>query len=1147
MIDAPSDASRATPPKAPTQAASRSRPGVPPELLDRPIGASFAVIGAPGTGKTTALVEFVADRVERHGLAPESVLVLASTRQSATRLRDRVALRLGVPSSGPLARTPSSAAFGIVRTGGDRTAAGAGAAPVAGAARASAAPSRAVALLTGAEQDRIVAELVQGGIEDELAGRGAVAWPASLPPEVRRLKEFRTELRELMMRATENGVSPAALARLGVAQGLAEWEGAAAFLAEYQTTLEAYEVAHLDSAELLAEARRIVRDAGLPAGLRLVVVDDFPDLAIGAVNLVREFARQGAAVVAFGDPDTATTGFRGSDVRALGQLSRALGVPTLPPVLLRESHRQRGVLRGLTRRVTERIGAAAAGRQRDTVESGAGAASAAGGGAGAGRVLRIQADTRAGEIATVARLLREQYLLHGTEWSQMAVIVRSGALVPAMARGLGLAEVPTRTLSAVQALRDDYAARHLAEGVALAIGRLELTSSAVSSLVLGPLGGVDAVGLRRLRLALRHEELASGGSRHSDELLEEAVRIPGVLATIDSAPARRVAALGTTLAAVRASHEAGASVEELLWELWQRTGLAKRWGDLAAGTGIVADEANRNLDGAVALFTAARRSVERDPERPAELFLDEFLTAEVPEDTLSPRSRSDAVLVTTPTGAVGVEVDVVVVAGLQESVWPNLRLRGSLLHAQRLTALAEAGELSGAALSGAELSAALSGAASGRASAGPVVDETPPAHADDDGAPAAGLAHAEGAALEEAAAGAAAAAQRAEVLGDELRMFALAVSRSRSLTVLSCVANDDEQPSPFFGFAPDAEPMAQARHPLTLRGLTGYLRRRVAEDGDARAAAALARLAQEGAPGADPAEWYGLLTASTDEPVIDPADVDAVVRVSPSRIEAFEQSPLIWFVDQVAGGSKSLAAGIGTIVHAAMESVSTDPEAEPTVEALARVSEERWKELRFEAPWIEQRERRALETKLDGLADYLRRFENRDGHELVGAEAGFSFRQGRAQVNGSIDRVERDGEGTLLVIDLKTGKYPVRAADMPGHAQMAAYQLALARGTVDGLGAPDADSEPTLRGLAEGPSHRGAALLYVAKGDREARFTLRVQDPLDDEALAEIARRIEAVAEGMAAAEFPGVVAPEERDNQNRYEYRIQLIKAVSE
>jgi superfamily I DNA/RNA helicase/RecB family exonuclease len=1109
--------------------------GAQRRVLEQPADAVFAVIGAPGSGKTTTLVEFVADRVGRLGFAPESVLVLAPTRQSATRLRDRVAVRLGVPSSGPLARTPSSAAFGLVRAAG-ATGGRTGVAMGAGAARASVDPARPVALLTGAEQDRIIAELLQGGIDDAAEGRSAVTWPESLPPEVRRLKEFRTELRELMMRATENGLSPEALARLGARFELPEWTAAAGFIAEYHETLESFDTAHLDSAELLAEARRVVRDGGLPEGLRLVVVDDFHDLPIGAVNLVREFAKQGAAVVAFGDPDAATTGFRGSDVRALGQLSRALGVPVLEPVVLGTSHRQSGALRALTRRVTERIGTAAAGRQRVTVEVGAEGAAAAeaeardGVGAGPGvtlgaapdrngsagseapRVLRIQADTRAGEISTVARLLRERYLLHGTEWSRMAVIVRSGALVPAMARGLGLAEVPTRTLSAVQALRDDYAARHLAEGVALAIGRLELTPDAVASLVLGPLCGVDAVGFRRLRLALRHEELASGGSRHSDELLEEAVRIPGVLATIDSAPARRVAALGATLQAVNALHRRGATIEELLWELWQRTGLARRWGDLAAGSGIVADEANRNLDGAVALFTAARRSVEREPERPAELFLDEFLTAEVPEDTLSPRSRSDAVLVTTPTGAVGTEVDVVVVAGLQESVWPNLRLRGSLLHAQRLSALAEVGH--------------------------------------DEGTDATGQ-------------------TRADVLADELRMFALAVSRSTQLTVLSCVANDDEQPSPFFGFAPDAEPLALARHPLTLRGLTGYLRRRVADDGDRRAAAALARLSDEGAAGAHPRDWYGLLPASTEEPVIDPDDPEAVVRVSPSRIEAFEQSPLVWFVDQVAGGSKSLAAGIGTIVHAAMESVSTDPHTAPTVEALREASEERWKELRFEAPWIERREKRALETKLDGLAAYLGHFDSRDGHELAGAEASFSFRQGRAQVNGSIDRVERDADGRLLVIDLKTGKYPVSAGDMPTHAQMAAYQLALARESVDGLdgaaesvdglggavapadgvGETSAVVPVSPEGLDETAiaSHRGAALLYVAKGDRSHRFTLRTQDPLDGEALAEIARRIEAVAAGMSAAVFAGIAVPEERDNQNRYEYRIQLIKAVSE
>ncbi|MFB2584266.1 PD-(D/E)XK nuclease family protein [Herbiconiux liukaitaii] len=1374
------------------------------EVLAAGAGESFAVVGAPGSGKTTVLLELVADRVQRLGFAPEEVLVLAPSRQAATRLRDRVALRLGVPSNGPLARTANSAAFEIVRRGARGGGSGVGGAPGSGVLGGAGGSARPVALLTGAEQDRIVAELLQGGIDDEQTGTARVVWPESLPAQVRSLREFRTELRELLMRTTENGVSPPALVELGRRGGIPEWEAAGAFFAEYQAILESYDTAHLDSAELLAEARRLLRDehraatrftenpprsgdthdpgraagpgapngssgpdeadvadgaagakaavtaagampgGGVAAGaarIRLVVADDFPEYSVGAVNLVREYARGGAAVVAFGDPDTATAGFRGSDVRALGRLGQTLGVPTAPTIVLQTTYRQHGALRELTQRVTERIGTAAAGLQRRThephpapapasVEVGpaephpvaapaavvagraeprAAAAPSAGGetsteprpvavpapvadgpadppagaadagrtfprasgvagaaaatvqasgisahGAGAGRgregrVLRIQAENRTSEIATIARLLRERFLLEGTEWSQMAVIVRSGSLVPAIARGLALAEVPTRTLSAVQALRDDYAARHLAEGLALGIGRLELTAETASSVILGPLCGVDAVGLRRLRLALRHDELAHGGSRHSDELLCEAVLMPGVLTTIDSAPARRVAALGTTLAMLRASFEAGATVEELLWELWQRTGLASRWGALAAGTGILADEANRNLDGAVALFTAARRAVEREPDRPAELFIDEFLTAEVPEDTLSPRSRADSVLVTTPSGAVGVDVDVVVVAGLQESVWPNLRLRGSLLHAQRLGEAALDARLAGGAdVRGSGADSCLGDGANNRMTgAAQLGGSTVPSGAADlgGGTRAGGVEGVDvplGGSVEDVRGGEAGARlggdgdggrrgsgggagtrvedSRAEVLSDELRMFALAVSRSRRVTVLSGVANDDEQPSAFLALAPEAETVKPVRHPLSLRGLTGHLRRRLAEDGDQRAASALARLAAEGVPGAHPQSWYGLLEASTEEPVVDPLDEEAVVRVSPSRIEAFEESPLMWFVDQVAGGAKGLAAGIGTIVHSVMEQLAADPDTDPSPEELLRRSEERWKELRFEAPWIEERERRALTTKLEGLSDYLRGFSV-SGGELLGAEAGFRYRQGRAEVNGSIDRIEERADGTVVVIDLKTGKYPASRADMPRHAQLASYQLAVHRRALrppepprpasdpdplaatppmndsaaphDGAGGgPDADAsvegaasvaeadvldngaasvaetdvfkggaarvaetDAIKEGVAGGAEADafvggvvgGAELLYVAKGDRDSRYTVRRQEALGEEELGEIASRIEAVAEGMAAATFRGVAEPEERDFQNRYEYRIQLIKAVSE
>jgi len=57
-------------------------------------GASAAVLGAPGTGKTTTLVEVVADRVLGRGWSPSHVLALTTSRATATRLRDAIALRL---------------------------------------------------------------------------------------------------------------------------------------------------------------------------------------------------------------------------------------------------------------------------------------------------------------------------------------------------------------------------------------------------------------------------------------------------------------------------------------------------------------------------------------------------------------------------------------------------------------------------------------------------------------------------------------------------------------------------------------------------------------------------------------------------------------------------------------------------------------------------------------------------------------------------------------------------------------------------------------------------------------------------------------------------------------------------------------------
>ncbi|MFF1634055.1 ATP-dependent helicase [Leifsonia sp. NPDC058248] len=1019
------------------------------DVLTLADGASAAVLGAPGTGKTTTLVEALAERVLVRGYATGEVLALTASRASATRLRDRIALRVGVPTNGPLARTATSLAFQLV---GERARANAVEAP---------------RLLTGGEQDQIIAELLAGHLED---GTGP-AWPEPLVDEVRMLRGFRTELRELMGRCVEHGVTPSRLAELGAISGHDEWRAAARFIGEYQRVVDSYRGSFVDSAELVAEAVSVVRGGGGLGGLRLLLVDDLQEATAATLGLLRAFAARGVAVVAFGDPDVASTAFRGAQASALGQLDARLGVPVTRFVLT-TAHRQTPELRELTSRVTERIGTAAAGVQRLAAADRVRAGDAAGDPA-TPPIVRIEASSAPAEAARLARQLRERHLLDGVPWNEMAVVVRSGAHVPSLARALAVAEVPTKTSVAGRALRDDFAARQLITVVGVELGSIDLTAPVATDLLLGPFGGLDGISLRRLRLALRQEELAGDGNRQADDLLVEALGAPGRLATIDSAPARRASRLAETLSGGREKASAGATVEELLWHAWERSGLAKRWLEQSERSGIVADEANRHLDGVVALFTAARRFVERYPESPASLFVDELLGAEVPEDTLAAQTASDAVLVCTPSATIGAEFEVVAVAGLQESVWPNLRLRGSLLHPQKL---------------------------------GEVVEGSDSDTAD----------------------------ERAQVMGDELRMFALAISRARGQVILTATANDDEQPSPFLRLAGElaVDDTDDSAHPLSLRGMVGRLRRRLVTTGSPDAAEALARLSAAEVQGADPAGWYGLIEPSTEEPLVDLDDPEARVRVSPSRLETFEKSPMAWFVDAMSSSPSGLAAGIGTVVHAVMEEVSTEPGTDLSVERIWSGVESRWGELQFESPWLEEKERRRTRRLAEGMSDYLRDFD-RAGGVLLGSEGEFTLELGQALVSGKIDRVERTPEGTIVIVDLKTGKTVPPKAKVAEHAQLGAYQLALEHDAIEQ--ARDAE-------LPSG----GAKLLFVSKGTRGRTYQEAAQERLDTDGLDRLRKRVAAAAEGMAANTFVAVLDLDERDPHAKYEYRIHLVPAVS-
>ncbi len=659
-------------------------------------------------------------------------------------------------------------------------------------------------------------------------------------------------------------------------------------------------------------------------------------------------------------------------------------------------------------------------------------------------VASIEAKTPSREWAAIARELRERHLVHGVPWGDLAVVVRSRGQLDVVRRALTNSEVPVTAATGGVALRDDPAAKALLTLVDVGIERVPLTVELATELLLGPFGGLDPLGLRKLRLALRAEDIGGGGSARADDLLVDALGSPARLATIDHRVGRAAEKLATTLAKLR---ESDGSIEELLWLAWSRSGLANAWHDEALGSGAGAAEANRRLDGIVALFTTAKRFAERRPNDAPSVFLSELLDAEVPEDTLSPRAVDDAVVVATPAALVGREFDTVVVAGLQEGAWPNLRLRGSLLAPHELVRV-------------------VLGIDSGS------IDE------------------------------------RRVVRDDELRMFALAVSRARTRLVVAAVGNDDEAMSPFFGLvAAQARPIdTGSPPPFSLRGITGRLRRILADPtvsarDRASAASTLSALAADGVPGAAPAQWHGLQSVSTSARLFE----GEPAPVRPSSIDKLEKSALDWFLESVARTDPGMAANVGTIMHSALELAET-----PDADALWKTVEARWSELAFESDWLEERQKRVMWKFTLALAEYLTDFAA-SGHRAVAAEGRFEIPIGDAVVRGSIDRVEVSDSGAVVIVDLKTGT-PIYKKDVEAHPQLAVYQLAYAEGALDEFLVEVADH-----------SGGGAKLLFVKRGAEGKAYSQAHQAPFDEAQLEAFRDRVKIAASIVADASFRGV------------------------
>ncbi|MFD0891242.1 3'-5' exonuclease, partial [Streptosporangium algeriense] len=137
----------------------------------------------------------------------------------------------------------------------------------------------------------------------------------------------------------------------------------------------------------------------------------------------------------------------------------------------------------------------------------------------------------------------------------------------------------------------------------------------------------------------------------------------------------------------------GGTAEDVLWGVWSATELAGRWTETSLSGGFRGTMADRDLDAVVALFDYAAGFVDRLPHAGVEVFVEDLVAREIPGDSLAERAPdSEAVRIMTAHRSKGLEWDVVVVAGVQEGAWPDLRLRGSVLGTDEMVAKAAGSE-----------------------------------------------------------------------------------------------------------------------------------------------------------------------------------------------------------------------------------------------------------------------------------------------------------------------------------------------------------------------------------------------------------------------------------------------------------------------
>jgi hypothetical protein len=186
-------------------------------------------------------------------------------------------------------------------------------------------------------------------------------------------------------------------------------------------------------------------------------------------------------------------------------------------------------------------------------------------------------------------------------------------------------------------------------------------------------------------------------------------------------------------------------------------------------------------------------------------------------------------------------------------------------------------------------------------------------------------------------------------------------------------------------------------------------------------------------------------------------------RVSPSLVELVSNCPLRWLLTRHGGEDvRALPAVTGSLVHRLVQAVA----AGATDQQLERALAEAWAGVDAGAPWYSRAEQQRVRQMVEMFRSWWR--DSRGELTEVGCEQEIEVQlppvdnpgdipagsagpadgsvgpadaggQGSAVLlRGRVDRLERDGQGRPVIVDVKSSKTPLSKEAAEDHAQLTA-------------------------------------------------------------------------------------------------------------